>query len=268
VFAGFDEVVKSPDIDAVVISSPPEFHKDQVIHSLQAGKSVLVEKPMCISRAEVLEIEETLEEIDSKPFLMVAENYYYKPVLKQIKRLLKSGCLGEIQCVRVRKEFIQTATGWKRNYGALLEGGIHFIAMISDIFYDAPIKVEARFPNTPNGDIERNSITKLTYGNDGTAELSYSWISKSLARGAFQHSKIIGENGYIIFESNGLYLFIKSTGKTGFYMPSMKDFMGFQAMTRDFVMCLENNLRTPYSDFHKAKRDLSIVFLAYESLSE
>ena len=37
-------------------------------------------------------------------------------------------------------------------------------------------------------------------------------------------------------------------------------------MTRDFMKCLEEKGRKPYSDFERAKRDLSVVFQAYEEL--
>ncbi len=70
------------NIDGVIICSPPEFHKDQIIKSLEAGKAVLVEKPMCISEEEISEIEEVFRK-QKNPFLMVAENYYYKPSLKK-----------------------------------------------------------------------------------------------------------------------------------------------------------------------------------------
>jgi predicted dehydrogenase len=197
---------------------------------------------------------------------MVAENYYYKPSLRLIKQLINEQYIGDIRSVRVRKTFKQPASGWKRRYGALLEGGIHFIALISAIFDDAPEKIEASFPGAVKGQAERNSITTLGYKNNASAQLSYSWNTTSLTRGIFQHSYIVGEKGFILFESNGLYLFISSSGKSGFYLPGLVDVMGYQMMTKDFIMSLDDGRRTPSSDFHKAKRDLSIVFQAYKYL--
>ena len=267
VFDRFDEVINSSDIDAVVISSPPEEHKEQIVRSLQSGKSVLVEKPMCISEADLIDVENTLRKTNSKTFLMVAENYFYKPSLKMIKQLVKDQYLGEIQSIRVRKVFKQLATGWKSQIGALLEGGIHFISLISDIIDDTPEEIEACFPGFKKGDIERNSITKLIYKNNISAQLTYSWNTNSLSKGTFQHSKIIGDKGIIIFESNGIYFFIRSNKRTGICIPNLADFMGTHAMIKDFLICLDDNQRIPYSNFYRAKRDLGIVFQAYKNLS-
>ena len=263
----FDAVLENDEIDAVVISSPPEFHKDQIIQSLQAGKSTLVEKPMCINEAEIDAIEKTLEETGNKTLLMIAENYYYKPSLRLIKQLLKERHLGEIQSVLVEKKFEQVTTGWKSQYGALLEGGIHFIALISDIFEDAPKKIHAFFPDVEKRGIERYSVTKLEYKNQALAQLTYSWNTKSPTKGVFQHSSIVGDKGKLIFESNGIYVLIISKSKKGFYMPDLREAMGYSEMTKDFLACLSDHTRKPYSDFHKAKRDLTIIFQAYKHLN-
>jgi predicted dehydrogenase len=263
-FTQFEDVIQSPAIDAVVISSPPEFHKEQIIKSLQVGKSVLVEKPMCISEVELAEIGKVVDDL-SDAFLMVAENYYYKPSLKRMKQLLKDQYIGEIQSVLAKKHIRQRATGWKTQYGALLEGGIHFIALISDLFNVWPEKIDAYFPYVEKDGVERHSVTKLAYKSNATATLSYSWVTKSFTKGTFQKSYIIGDKGTIIFESNGIYIFLRSNKKNGLYL-NISDLMGYNAMIKDFLKCLEDKQRIPYSDFHKASRDLSIVFQAYKYL--
>ena len=42
--------------------------------------------------------------------------------------------------------------------------------------------------------------------------------------------------------------------------------MGYQAMTKDLLMCLDDKMIEPHSDFLKAKRDLNIVFQAFKRL--
>ena len=51
----------------------------------------------------------------------------------------------------IGKRFTQDATGWKSSYGALLEGGIHFVALGADLFADAPPASNRRVPRTPSG---------------------------------------------------------------------------------------------------------------------
>jgi UDP-N-acetylglucosamine 3-dehydrogenase len=261
-FANFEAVLES-DIDAVIIASPPEYHAEQVIAALQANKAVLVEKPLCISPEEVNRIETVLAQIEN-PLLMVAENYYYKPSLVYMKQMLLSGMLGDLQSASVKKLTRQNATGWKSAHGALLEGGIHFVALIADLFGVAPLDIEAVFPGYREGEAERHSVTRLTFVNQAIAELHYSWETPSLTKGVFQHSKIVGSKGSITFESNGIYLWYSGSALPVF--PGVRDLMGYGAMTQDFLSCLQDRSEQPYSNFGRAKRDLNIVFRAYNDL--
>jgi len=265
----FDQAVEDPQIDALVISSPPGFHQQQVIRALEGGKSVLVEKPMCVTAGEIAEIQEAVE-AHPEGFLMVAENYYYKPSLALIESLIREGAIGALESVFAQKRFAQEATGWKSGYGALLEGGVHFVALISAIFEAGnllqPRQVAAEFAGHRPGEAERRSATRLEYENGATAELRYAWNVKSLTRGTFQHSRIKGSRGCITFESNGMYAWVNARRKKRFYFPGFRDLMGYRRMTQDFIDCLQEEGRKPRSDFHRAKRDLRIIFEAYRDL--
>ncbi len=264
-FPRVEDALASPVIDAVVIASPPEFHKDQVIRALTAGKHVMVEKPMCVNPEEV---EAVGAAVASQPeaLLMVAENYYYKPLLERIRTLTARQWIGDIRSIHVKKMFTQTAAGWKRKYGALLEGGIHFVALISAMFECAPERVVGRFPGRRDGDPERTSVVELTYPGNVTAELRYSWNTNSRTNGVFQHSRIHGTRGQIVFESNGLYVLHKGPRGVRMYFPGISDLMGYREMSRDFLRCLEDRSLEPYSNYSKARRDLGIVFDAYRCL--
>ncbi|MDE2999028.1 MAG: Gfo/Idh/MocA family oxidoreductase [Gemmatimonadota bacterium] len=261
-FPRLEDALASPCIDAVVIASPPEFHKDQVIRALSAGKDVMVEKPMCVTPEEV-EAVGAAAASHPEALLMVAENYYYKPLLRKIRALIVARRIGDIRSVRVKKMFTQATAGWKRKYGALLEGGIHFVALISAIFECAPERVHGRFPGRREGKPERTSVVELTYPGNVTAELRYSWNTKSRTGGAFQHSRIRGTHGQIVFESNGLYVLRKGYRGVRLYFPGLSDLMGYREMTREFLQCVDDRSRKPYSDYERARQDLRIVFDAY-----
>jgi hypothetical protein len=105
-------------------------------------------------------------------------------------------------------------------------------------------------------------VTRLTYAGGATAELRYAWDAPSLLKGTFQHSRVVGSQGRIVFESNGIYAWLAGTRQKRFYFPGRCDLMGYGAMTRDFLQCLEEG-RPPRSDFARARRDLEVVFQAY-----
>ncbi len=269
-----NQMLGMDDVAAVVIATPPHMHVAQVIECLQAGKSVLVEKPLCTSMAQVEAIERAAEVAPPGCTVMVAENYYYKPSLLAMKALIADGRLGRLRRLQVSKLTRQVDDGWKSNFGALLEGGIHFVALISDLVDAAlasesdglvlPTAVEADFPTRVASDgIERNSMTTIHYDGDVKARLHYAWDVPSLLRGTFQHSRVEGDAGRIVFESNGLYMYHGAGFSKRMRGPQLGDLMGYGAMTSDFLACVSDPERRPYSDLARARRDLAIVFAAY-----
>ena len=250
------------DIDGVVICTPPEHHAEQTIAALQHAKGVLVEKPLCADEDALAHLAQAAATHPDVPFL-VAENYYYKPSLERLRWMLEQGFIGALKSIRVRKCSMQAVVGWKSGYGALLEGGIHFIALISALVDRAPISVSAQFPNRIDREAERHSQVHLDYGSGLNASLHYAWNVPSLTKGVFQHSHIEGEAGHILFESNGLYVRLSSPERSGLFFPGLRDLMGYDAQARDFIACLTDPTRMPRSGFAQAQRDLNIVFQAY-----
>ncbi len=264
VFASYAEALDST-VDAILISSPPNAHRPQVVAALAAGKGVLVEKPLCATADDLAAIGAAAA-AHSDALLMIAENYYYKPLLKLLKWIVRQGFIGEVQQATIGKCFTQQTAGWKSGYGALLEGGIHFVALGADLFADAPQQVTAEFPGHRAGEPERNSVVRVEYASGAELVLRYAWNAFSLTKGTFQHARILGTKGRIVFECNGLYVRLRGRRKR-LYFPGLGDLMGYGGMMRDFLQCLQEPGRQPYSDLARAKRDLGIVFTAYKGLS-
>lgn len=266
----WNEVLRRPEIDALVICSPPEYHCEQTVEALEAGKSVLVEKPLCVSREEIDRISAAAADWP-EPRLMVAENYYYKPLVKLLRWILRLGFLGTLQRMEIRKQYTPAITGWKRGYGALLEGGVHFVALISALAevsgHQAPDKIESAQPDRVPGSPERRSETLLHYPGGLTATLSYAWNAPALFQGALQHSRIRGDEGSVVFETNGLYSYLWCRQRRRLYIPGLRDLMGTRAMMRDFLASIERPDHQPVSNLHRAARDLEIVFAAYQAAS-
>ena len=266
VYDNYEQALQAT-IDGVVICTPPEYHAEQTIVALQHEKGVLVEKPLCADEDALTHLAQAVATHPDVPFL-VAENYYYKPSLERLRWILEQGFIGPLQSIRVRKCSMQAAVGWKSGYGALLEGGIHFIALISGLVDLTPISVRAHFPNRIDGEAERHSQVHMDYDSGLNATLHYAWNVPSLTKGVFQHSRIEGETGHILFESNGLYMCLSSPERSGLFFPGLRDLMGYDAQARDFIACLTDPKRTPRSGFAQAQRDLNIVFQAYRGIQE
>lgn len=265
VYRNYRDVLTDPNIRAVIICTPPEFHKDQTVAALNSGKSVLVEKPMCVTREEVNSIREA-ESCNQGTFVMVAENYLYKPSLKKLLELVVQGDIGQVKKICMKIGYVEPKGGWRDRYGALFECGIHFVSQISALMdsYE-PEQVIAEFPNCTNGNPERTSIVRMKYPSGKSGELHFSWDQPSLPKGILQLSWLEGGTGKIYFESNGVFICSGKGTRKKFIFPSLRDLTGRKAMIEDFFECLIDSERKPKADLENAGRNLEIVFRAYQS---
>jgi predicted dehydrogenase len=95
--ARFTEVLDDPEVDAVSIATPPSTHYSLVKQALEAGKHVLVEKPLA-TKAEEAESLVALAERNGL-VLMPGHTFLYSPAVNKVRQLIVSGELGEIYFV-------------------------------------------------------------------------------------------------------------------------------------------------------------------------
>jgi len=93
----FDEVLADPAVGAVAIATPAATHFDLVRAALEAGKHVLVEKPLTPSVAEGEKLAALAR--DAGLVLMCDHTYCYTPVVQRIRELVRGGDIGEVQFV-------------------------------------------------------------------------------------------------------------------------------------------------------------------------
>jgi myo-inositol 2-dehydrogenase / D-chiro-inositol 1-dehydrogenase len=132
VFTSIEEALASANIDAVDNCLPSNLHPAVTEAALNAGKHVLVEKPMALS------LEDAWRMIDASRkasrMLMVAENFRFLPHLERAKALITEGTLGEIFLVEVNHFERLHPRGWRTQGtgeigGALIDVGHHFVDM-------------------------------------------------------------------------------------------------------------------------------------------
>jgi UDP-N-acetylglucosamine 3-dehydrogenase len=97
-FCDHKDLLKMGEIDAVVVSGPNALHASQTIDALNAGKHVLCEKPMAISREEAKSMLAAAEK--NKKYLMIGLNQRLMPPHVRAKEILKTGRLGNVLSFR------------------------------------------------------------------------------------------------------------------------------------------------------------------------
>ncbi|MDA0653442.1 MAG: Gfo/Idh/MocA family oxidoreductase [Proteobacteria bacterium] len=139
----FDDVLADPDIDAVVLVTPHSQHVDQIVAASAAGKHVLTEKPFSLHKADGLRGIEAARKAGIT--LGIGHNYRYGAAVREIKRMIDAGELGEIHHIEANLSHQGQigVEGWRRSAAEAPTGGIvHFGAHMIDIlcWYAGPMK--------------------------------------------------------------------------------------------------------------------------------
>lgn len=94
----FNKMLADADIDAVIVATPNRFHAPQAIAAFEAGKHVLVEKPMAGSRDEAHAMMEAAKKAGK--FLMVGQNQRLEPHHQKAREIIASSRLGKVLSFR------------------------------------------------------------------------------------------------------------------------------------------------------------------------
>jgi predicted dehydrogenase len=94
------ELARSPDVDLVIVSSPPDSHARYAIAALEAGKHVLCEKPMALDAFEAAQMVGAAERRPDRLAWMDHE-LRYEPNRRRVRELISSGAIGEVRHVEL-----------------------------------------------------------------------------------------------------------------------------------------------------------------------
>jgi len=102
-YTSYDELLKDPEINAVDIILPHYLHADCAIKAAEAGKHVLLQKPMAMSTKECDAIISAVKKAGIK--LMYLENYMFYPPIEKAKELILKGEIGMPNIIRIESNY-------------------------------------------------------------------------------------------------------------------------------------------------------------------
>lgn len=187
-----DALLRRDDVDLVVLALPHRLHADAAIQALQAGKHVLVEKPMAMSVEECDRMIVTAQAAGR--FLAIGLTHHFHPVPAAARDLIRSGRLGRLVWA-TETQYSQRRLGsnpaWlfdrAEGGGQLLANGVHFIDRLMMLAGSRIVAVKAlvgSFFNSYPSDDGTLAFFQFANGAAGTLALTghYSGTSTSLAQ--------------------------------------------------------------------------------------
>lgn len=260
---GYSSAIDDPGIDVIFIATPPDSHLTLATAALAAGKHVIVEKPPFLSTADLDQVAGIAAEAGRRVF--VAENYFYKPLLIELRQLITSGSIGDVRLVTINALKRQRTTDWRdrpeiAGGGAFFEGGIHWVNFMANLGLEV---VDASgFRPGPRSEPDRTMVAVFEYAEGAVGTLLYSWEIGSPMKG-LRLSSVYGTDGAITFESNGLVLGVRGRKKR-IGIPRPTDLLGYRAMFEDFFRAIREGTPAAF-ELSDARRDLALVERIYET---
>jgi predicted dehydrogenase len=263
--AGYGAALERDDIDVVLVALPPTLHREWTLRALEAGKHVILEKPPLLRSAEFAEVAEAARRANRQ--VLVAENYFYKPMATLLRQTFNRGDLGDLRLIQLNALKGQTTGDWRDDaglsgQGALFEGGIHWISFLANLGL-TPARIRASRAGARTG-LDRSTVVTIEYAEGPVATLAYSWELRGFVNGV-RWSACYGTAGTLRFETNGV-MAVQTGRRKRIALPGLSDLVGYRAMLADFFEAIRHN-RAPAYALALAERDLRLVEEAYSSIN-
>jgi predicted dehydrogenase len=270
-YGDYEAAIDDPAIDAVVVAVPPRFHLQLTLRALEAGKHVLVEKPAFLTMADYETVQAARDR--AARVVLVGENDHYKPLAVCLRELLANGVIGEMVFAHFMTlaRRLKAADDWRNDEtmaggDAFFEEGIHWLHLAGSL---GPriVDIHGFRPSVSRTGTDRRAKSMMVafrYDNDAVGSLYYSREIPSLLRG-LRVSKLLGREGVISFESNGLFIVVRGRGLPRLVVPGFRDIRGYQAMYRDFVRAIRQQW-APQMSLERAMEDQRLMEQAYANV--
>jgi predicted dehydrogenase len=253
------ELADDPSIDAVVIGTPNSLHAPQAIACLEAGKHVLVEKPMARTLAEAEAMNAAAAA--SGASLMVAHCWRFHPDVRALRGRIERGELGRV--VKTRGYGVHAGwgpAGWfidpeLAGGGSLVDMGVHAIDTARYLLGDpAPERVCAvlgtRYRELA---VDDDGILLITWSDGTNSIVECGWWQPHLA-GLEADTEIYATDGYA-------RVWDFTEGPEGYEHCSQPM---YSAQMAEFIDAVEAG-RTPRPDGHDGAVVMSVVEQAHRS---
>ena len=193
-----ESLIESPDIEAVIISTPPHFHEPLAVAAAKAGKHALVEKPMAATPEACERMIEAARVAGT--FLSVGYNQRYFPALKVVRDFVHSGEIGRLSHVRAYSGHVGLAefkAPWMYDAGvmgggALMDNGTHLVDLVRYVMGDATEVYGQALRRVWELDVEDEAMVLLRNDDGVSGSIEASWNEW---RGYRFHIEAYGSHG-------------------------------------------------------------------------
>lgn len=245
------EMIADPEIDAVVIATPVSSHFELALAALQAGKHVLVEKPLASNSDQARRLID--EATARKLVLLVDHTFVYTDAVRKMRELIASGQLGQIyyyDAVRVNLGLFQ------HDVNVIWDLAIHDLSIMDYVLPEKPVAVSATGISHIPGQPENVAYITLFFASPQIAHVHVNWLTPVKVR----HTLIGGSEKMILYDDlepseklkvydkgirvtpgpEDVYRMLVSYRLGDMWAPRLDNTEALQTEAQHFINCIEN----------------------------
>lgn len=185
--------LKRPEVDAVVLATPSGQHFTQAKAALDAGKHVLVEKPLANSAREAHELGALAKERGR--VLMVGHTFVFNNIVHDVKRRIDGGDLGKVLYVYAQRLNLGR---FRTDSDVVWTLAPHDVSILNLWFDARPVSVSARGHAYvhPASKVAEVAFVNLEYPGDRAAHLHLSWLDPQKRR----EMVVVGSERMLVYD--------------------------------------------------------------------
>jgi len=240
-----EEILSSPEIDAVLILTPHFNHAELVIKALSKGKAIYVEKPLALTSDSLVEIEEAIYNADN-PKLFIGFNRRFSEATQFIKQKLIQNPANSISFrFSVPPLDKDHWTNIKEIGGGRVVGeAIHAIDLACYLFDSLPQSISSSAPiDKENNEVNENQVfINVNFANGSHASIQYfSETNQSLGK---ERIEVHGSGNSYIVEDFQLLRYLEGNQDKSKVFSSGK---GHKESLQIFLDYVKNNSENPFT---------------------
>lgn len=265
-FETIEQAVETEGVEGVYIATTTNYHFQAAKKCLELGKSVLLEKPFTVSKAQAQELINLARE--KKVYLVEGMWTWFSPVSLQVKKWVRSNFIGKITDVKI--SYAIPAIGFTPRLsdanlvgGALMDLGVYPLTYCYNLF-GKPVKVECK--GILSGGVDTEEEVTLTYKDDMKVT---AFISMIRSKGG-EKLVLAGEKGTIKcfqYHSANRATLIDSNGKKTIFTGNGRIENEFNCVAEEILNGLTESRYVPFQStldnmetMDECRRQMGLVY--------
>lgn len=218
----YDELLRDPDLNAVVLATPVRTHAPLARRALDAGLNVLVEKPLATSFDDAAGLIQTAE--DKGLLVMAGHTFLHSPAVQAVASLIERGEVGKplyVQSSRVNLGIHQS------DVSVIWDLAPHDLSILVYWLKERPVSVSAMGKSVHGVGPADVAFVDLQFPSGCIANIHLSWLAPTKMR----RTTLVGDKRMVVYEDTNVEEPVKLYDK-GVNLPDPEDFGQYKTSYR------------------------------------